>query len=75
MKTTILATLTSALLLIGTAQAGARDDLAAFTKGLKGLDGQFTQQVYDTTGKRKESTSGRVAHSAPPQFRREYTKP
>lgn len=75
MKTTILATLTSALLLAGTAQAGARDDLAAFTKGLKGLDGQFTQQVYDTTGKRKESTSGRVALSAPRLFRWEYTKP
>lgn len=75
MKTTILATLTSALLLTGTAQAGARDDLAAFTKGLKGLDGQFTQQVYDTTGKRKESTSGRVALSAPRLFRWEYTKP
>jgi outer membrane lipoprotein carrier protein len=75
MKTTILATLTTALLLAGTAHAGARDDLAAFTKGLKGLDGQFTQQVYDTNGKTKETSSGRVALSAPRLFRWEYTKP
>ena len=62
-------------LLAGTAQAGARDDLAAFTNGLKGLDGQFTQQVYDASGKRKETASGRVALSAPRLFRWEYSKP
>ncbi len=62
-------------LLAGNAQAGARDDLAAFTKGLKGLDGQFTQQVYDASGKRKENASGRFALSAPRLFRWEYTKP
>jgi outer membrane lipoprotein carrier protein len=55
--------------------AGGRDDLAAFTKGLKGLDGQFTQQVFDANGKPKESSSGRVALSAPRLFRWEYTKP
>ena len=55
--------------------AGARDDLNAFTKGLKGLDGQFTQQVFDTNGKRKETSSGRVALSAPRLFRWEYVKP
>ena len=38
MKTAI-ATLAAALLLAGPVHAGARDDLAAFTKGLKGLDG------------------------------------
>ena len=47
----------------GTAAAGARDDLKAFTSGLKGLDGQFTQQVFDANGNRKESSSGRVALS------------
>ena len=57
------------------ATAGARDDLNAFTKGLKGLDGQFTQQVFDARGKRKESASGRVAVSAPRLFRWEYVKP
>lgn len=58
-----------------TAQAGGRDSLAAFTKGLKGLDGQFSQQVFDSKGKRKESASGRVALSAPRLFRWEYLKP
>lgn len=58
-----------------TAFAGARDDLNAFTKGLKGLDGQFTQQVFDAKGKLKESSSGKVALSAPRLFRWEYVKP
>ena len=55
--------------------AGGRDDLANFTKGLKGLDGQFSQKVFDANGKLKESSSGRVALSAPRLFRWEYTKP
>ena len=57
------------------AHAGGRESLDAFTKGLKGLDGQFSQQVYDSKGKRKESASGRVALSAPRLFRWEYLKP
>ena len=64
-----------AALLAGTAIAGARDNLKSFTAGLKGLDGQFTQQVYDTKGKLKETSSGRVALSAPRLFRWEYVKP
>jgi outer membrane lipoprotein carrier protein len=55
--------------------AGARGDLTAFTKGLKGLDGHFSQQVFDAKGKLKETSSGRVALSAPRLFRWEYTKP
>jgi outer membrane lipoprotein carrier protein len=55
--------------------AGARDDLTAFTTGLKGLDGHFSQQVFDANGKLKETSSGRVALSAPRLFRWEYTKP
>jgi outer membrane lipoprotein carrier protein len=62
-------------LLAGTAAAGARDDLNAFTRGLKGLNGQFSQQVFDTKGKLKESSSGKVALSAPRLFRWEYQKP
>ena len=57
------------------AVAGGRDDLATFAKGLKGLDGRFTQQVFDANGKKKESSSGRVAMSAPRLFRWEYAKP
>ncbi len=62
-------------LFASTAFAGARDDLQAFTKGLKGLDAQFSQKVYDGGGKLKESTTGRVALSAPRLFRWEYNKP
>lgn len=65
----------AAALLAGNAFAGARDDLTAFTKGLKGLNGQFSQQVFDANGKRKESSTGRVAMSAPRLFRWEYIKP
>lgn len=68
---TVLAT----ALFATTAFAGARDDLNTFTKGLKGLDGQFTQQVFDTKGKLKEASSGKVALSAPRLFRWEYVKP
>ena len=62
-------------LVASNALAGARDELKAFTTGLKGLDGQFTQQVHDGGGKLKESSSGRVALSAPRLFRWEYAKP
>ncbi len=63
------------LLAAGTAQAGGRESLDRFTKGLKGLDGQFSQQVFDSKGKRKEASSGRVTLSAPRLFRWEYLKP
>ena len=59
----------------GAAFADARDDLNAFSKGLKGLDGRFTQQVFDDRGQLKETSSGRVALSRPDRFRWEYTKP
>jgi outer membrane lipoprotein carrier protein len=62
-------------LVAGTAFAGARDDLASFTKGLKGLDGQFTQQVYDTQDRLKETSTGHVQLSMPRLFRWEYVKP
>lgn len=68
--------LTLALMLAGPlAHAGAREALAGFTKDLKGLDGQFTQQVFSPQGKQKERSSGRVAVSTPRLFRWEYTAP
>lgn len=70
-----LVLLFGAALLAGNACAGARDELKSFTTGLKGLDGQFSQQVYDANGKLKETSSGRVALSAPRLFRWEYVKP
>lgn len=63
------------MLLAANAFAGARGDLDAFTRDLKGLDGQFTQTVYDVNGMLKETSSGRVALSAPRLFRWEYAKP
>lgn len=72
-RSTVLAT--ALLFASHLATAGARDDLAAFTKGLKGLDGQFSQQVFDVRGKQKEASSGRVAVSTPRLFRWEYSKP
>lgn len=63
------------LLASGFAQAGARDGLDAFTRDLKGLQGTFTQQVFDNQGRRKEASSGSVALSAPKLFRWEYLKP
>jgi outer membrane lipoprotein carrier protein len=66
---------TAALLFAGAASAGARDDLATFTHGLKGLQAPFTQQVFDPNGKLKETSSGEVALSAPRLFRWEYRKP
>ena len=62
-------------LVSSSALAGARDDLNTFTKGLKGLSGQFTQQVYDSQGKLKETSTGNLALSAPRLFRWEYVKP
>lgn len=63
------------MLFASTAFAGARDDLDAFTRDLKGLRADFSQQVFDPNGKLKESSSGKVALSAPRLFRWEYTKP
>ncbi|MGJ4729149.1 outer membrane lipoprotein chaperone LolA [Luteimonas sp. SDU101] len=61
--------------LAGAAHAGGRAQLDSFTRGLTGLDGQFTQQVLDEGGRVRETSSGRVALSAPRLFRWEYEKP
>ena len=57
------------------AQAGARERMAAFTSGLKGLDGRFEQQVYEGDADVPRHSSGTVKLSAPRQFRWEYLKP
>jgi outer membrane lipoprotein carrier protein len=64
-----------AVLASGSAFAGARESLDGFTRGLKGLDGQFVQKVFDADGRTKETSSGRVAMSAPRLFRWEYVTP
>jgi outer membrane lipoprotein carrier protein len=75
MRTITALAAASLLFVSGVASAGARDELNAFTKGLKGLDGRFTQQVFDTKGRLKEKSSGRIALAAPRQFRWEYAAP
>lgn len=75
MKLVATALAASLMLACNGAAAGARDQLNTFTKGLKGLDGQFSQQVFDARGKQKEASTGRVAVSAPRLFRWEYVKP
>lgn len=55
--------------------ADARDQLAGFSNGLQGLDGRFAQQVFDSNGALKEESAGKVALSAPRQFRWEYESP
>ena len=63
------------VLAVSTAFAAARDELNTFTKGLKGLNAEFTQQVFNEQGKLKETSSGTLALSAPRLFRWEYVKP
>ena len=70
-----LVLLQSLWLASGLVQAGARDSLDAFTRDLKGLQGDFSQQVFDAQGRKKETSSGHVALSAPKLFRWEYVKP
>ncbi len=71
----IASALVALMLAASPAFAGARADLDAFTKGLKGLSGQFTQRVFDAQGKLKENSIGQLALSAPRLFRWEYVKP
>jgi outer membrane lipoprotein carrier protein len=64
-----------AVLASSTALAGARDQLAAFSRNLSGLQGSFDQRVYDPNGRQSDHSSGSVKLSAPRQFRWEYLKP
>ena len=64
-----------ALVLAQAAHADGRADLAAFTQGLKSLQGGFSQEVFDNKGRLKQSSSGRVSLATPRQFRWEYVKP
>jgi len=65
-----------AVLISNAAYAGAaRQALMTFSHQLRGLDGQFAQQVFDNHGRLKESTSGRVALALPNRLRWEYIQP
>jgi outer membrane lipoprotein carrier protein len=75
--TTILrwATLGVALFACTVANAGGRERMQAFTRGLKGLEGRFEQRVYDANGHQTEHSTGTVELAAPRQFRWETLKP
>jgi outer membrane lipoprotein carrier protein len=76
MKILLKSSLVLAALSISTlVMASGRDQLASFTKDLKGLDGHFEQRVYDPNGRQTETASGSVRLSAPRQFRWEYQPP
>ena len=76
MKTSLKSVLVLIALLASTlAMASGREQLASFTKGLKGLDGRFEQRVYDPNGRQTEQTSGAVELFAPRQFRWQYALP
>ena len=56
------------------ASAG-RDAIAAFSKDLRSLDGQFVQQVFNAQGEASERSEGRISLKTPRQFRWEYQQP
>lgn len=57
-------------------QAGeARQRLDAFSEGVGGLAAQFEQQVFDSAGGLRESSSGELALARPNRFRWEYLEP
>lgn len=53
----------------------ARSRLDAFAKGLAGLSGSFSQQVFDPNDEPGKKTQGTLALEAPRQFRWDVTKP
>ena len=64
------------LLAAGSASAGtARSRLDEFARDLQGLQGRFTQVVYDANGVLQEQSEGSVALRAPRQFRWAYLSP
>lgn len=70
------ATALLAMLPLASVQASdAHATLQQFTEGLKGLDGRFVQRVFSADGQLDEESQGRVALSAPRQFRWEYAEP
>lgn len=75
MRNFILSSIMILSLLPVFAAAGGREDFDSFTRDLTRLDGRFAEEVFDTNGTRKESSTGQVALSAPRLFRWEYVEP
>lgn len=57
------------------AHAGAREQLASFSRDVQGLSANFAQKVYGPNGETKDESNGRVQLKAPRQFRWEVVKP
>ena len=70
-----LALAVSAAFVAAPAFAGGRAELATFTNGLNSASAAFSQQVFTSQGKLKESTAGGLAMQKPRLFRWVYTKP
>lgn len=75
MKTSFRRFLLLSLAVAAPAFAGGREQLAAFTRDLKGLDASFEQRVFDPNGRQTEKTTGNVKLSAPRLFRWEVQAP
>lgn len=63
------------LLLPTLAQAGAREQLEAFSRGAGGLSARFEQRVSDADGREIERSTGKLMLQAPRQFRWEVVQP
>lgn len=75
MKNTLRSFALLSLAIAVPASAGGREQLAAFTRDLKGLDASFEQRVYDPNGRPTETTTGNLKLSAPRLFRWEVQSP
>jgi outer membrane lipoprotein carrier protein len=75
MQTIIRSLFIFAILATGTAHAGARQQMMAFTRNLQGLSSPFVQTVYNSAGKVSDKSTGVVKLKAPRQFRWQTLKP
>ncbi|MFT3806450.1 outer membrane lipoprotein chaperone LolA [Arenimonas sp.] len=75
MKTSLRSLVLFSLVLAAPVMAGGREQLAAFTRDLRGLDASFEQRVFDPNGRQTDATKGNVKLSAPRLFRWEVQSP
>ncbi len=75
MKTKLIAAALISMLVAGTAQAAAADDLREFVKGTRSGKVAFTQTVVNRNGKVSNPASGTFQFARPGKFRWVYEKP
>ena len=71
----LLISLLLAALPASAALADAKTRLESFVDGTKRLKAQFTQTVYDKTGRKTQESTGNLYFSRPGKFRWVYEKP